>query len=364
MKTLLNNSQVTINLYVAGYSGLIGKELISIVNSRNEKIKREFGISFKLAGLINSKQMSFSENLENNKDFLLNLEKKHEKANLNKFIEVMIENQFKKNIFVDCTANVKIADLYEKLLLSGISVVTPNKIANSSNYDYYVSLKEAVRKSSSYYFYETNVGAGLPIIDTLNNILLGGDKVVKIEAILSGTLSFIFNSYKGSHKFGEVVKLAKEKGFTEPNPENDLTGLDVARKLLILIRECGLKYELKDLDVENLVPESARNSKNPEEFFSKLEKHNEHFEKIKLKAEQNGNVLRYIACYESGIATVKLKEVSNNHPFYNMEGSDNIVSFQTEQYTNPLVVKGAGAGAFVTASGVFADIFKAGRLLK
>jgi aspartokinase/homoserine dehydrogenase 1 len=201
------------------------------------------------------------------------------------------------------------------------------------------------------------VGAGLPVINTLKDLLNSGDQILKIEAVLSGTLSFIFNSYKSGTQFSTIVKQAKEKGFTEPDPRDDLSGLDVARKLLILARETGLEIDLEDIEVEDILPSSAKKAKSVDEFFKELEKEDAFFEKKRVDAEKAGGVLRFIATLENDKAFIALRTVDASHPFYSLSGSDNIISFTSQRYNDrPLVVKGPGAGAEVTAAGVFAEI--------
>jgi aspartokinase/homoserine dehydrogenase 1 len=249
------------------------------------------------------------------------------------------------------------------LLKKSISIVTPNKIANTLSQEKYVRLRELAKKSNARFMYETNVGAGLPVIGVLQSLMNSGDKILKIEAVLSGTLSFIFNTYKGDLKFSDVVMDAKEKGYTEPDPRDDLSGLDVARKALILSRDSGAQMELTDIVVENLVPENLREV-DVKTFLERLPEVDASYESIKNEAESKGNVLRYMAVIENGIAKIELKQVDNKHPFYNLSGSDNMIVFTTERYkNNPLVIKGPGAGAEVTAAGVFAEIISIGNYM-
>jgi aspartokinase/homoserine dehydrogenase 1 len=260
-------------------------------------------------------------------------------------------------VFIDCTAADEIVEYYETILSSSISVVTPNKRANSGKYEDYKKLKLAAIQHDVKYLYETNVGAGLPVINTLNDLLSSGDKVLKIEAVLSGSVSYIFNNFKGERKFSDIVREAKELGYTEPDPRDDLSGLDVARKILILARETGLPLELSDVHIHQFLPDACMQAKTVDEFFLELEKANPIFEEKKRQAESKNCVLRFIAVLEDGKAEVKLVEVDATHPFYNLSGSDNIIAYTTERYRErPLVVKGAGAGAEVTAAGVFANV--------
>ena len=224
----------------------------------------------------------------------------------------------------------------------------------------YNKLRKIARDSNAKFLYETNVGAGLPVINTLHSLKNSGDRILKIEAVLSGTLSYIFNNFKGDSKFSEVVLKAKAEGFTEPDPRDDLSGLDVARKALILSREIGVDMELSDINVENLVPDQLKDV-SLDEFLKRMVGGDEQFEKMKKTAEAEGKVLRYMAVIEGGKVEIVLKPVGATHPFYNLSGSDNMIVFTSERYkNNPLVVKGPGAGAEVTAAGVFAEIISIG----
>ncbi len=276
---------------------------------------------------------------------------------MNEFVRRMKALNLSGSVFIDCTAADEIVGYYEEILSSSISVVTPNKRANSGKYEDYKKLKLAAVQHDVKYLYETNVGAGLPVINTLNDLLSSGDKILKIEAVLSGSVSYIFNNFKGERRFCDVVREAKELGYTEPDPRDDLSGLDVARKILILAREVGLNLELSDVQLENFLPQACMKAETVDDFFVELEKANPIFEERKRHAEKNNAALRFIALLENGIASVKLMEVNAEHPFYNLSGSDNIIAYTTERYRErPLVVKGAGAGAEVTAAGVFANV--------
>ena len=243
------------------------------------------------------------------------------------------------------------------LLDASISVVTPNKVANSGSYSEYIALQRTALQRGVKFLYETNVGAGLPIINTIQGLMASGDKFLKIEAILSGTLSYIFNNFGGDNRFVDVVKEAKAKGFTEPDPRDDLSGADVGRKILILSREVGVALEPEEVKISQILPDNCLNASTVDAFFEELEISNAFFADMQSAAEARGEKLRYIAALENGKATIELKTVDASHPFYTLSGSDNIVSFTTERYKDrPLVIKGPGAGAEVTASGVFADI--------
>jgi len=271
----------------------------------------------------------------------------------------MKEYNLRNSIFIDCTASEEVVKYYLDVLTSNISVVTPNKRANTKSYSFYNKLRETASKHNVKFLYETNVGASLPIIGTIKDLVNSGDAITKIEGILSGTLSYIFNSFKEGKKFSSVVHEAREKGYTEPDPREDLNGKDVARKLLILARECGYQMELADIKVENLIFPKAQKVKTVQEFFGVLKENDIDFEKLRMKEEKEGKVLRYIAKLEKGKAEVSLQAIDKNHPFYFMSGSDNILAIHTLNYINsPLVIKGPGAGAEVTAAGVFADVLR------
>jgi len=337
-----------LDLYIVG-TGVIGAELIEQIRGSKHMNK---GINIK--AIANSRKMVLGD--VPMEDWRNALDQSDHKADMNELIRYMKQN-YSNNVFVDCTASSDIIEHYEEIFKNGFSVVTPNKIANSGSYEFYKKLKD-LSKNGQKFLYETNAGAGLPVIVLVRDIVETGDEIIKIEGVLSGTLSYIFNTFKDK-KFSEVVKEAKEKGYTEPDPRNDLNGMDVARKILILAREAGIKMELKDVEVENLVPEKCRDTESVDEFFKLLEAVDDEFEHKRKNAENNGNVLRYIATFENGKAKVSLQEVGTDSPFYHLDGADNMVSFTTTRYKDrPLVVKGPGAGAKVTAAGVFADILK------
>jgi aspartokinase/homoserine dehydrogenase 1 len=273
------------------------------------------------------------------------------------FVRRMKELNLPNSVFVDCTSSDSVIRYYQEILQSAISIVTPNKLANSGSYDNYLQLKQTALQAGVQFLYETNVGAGLPVIRVLQDLKDSGDKVNSVEGVLSGTLSFIFNSFSGDRKFSEVVKEAQQKGFTEPDPRDDLNGKDVARKILILAREIGLPLEPEEVSVENILPESCLQADSVEAFYRQLEEADAELEDRKRKAVSEGRRLRFIARLSEGKASVNLQAVDDGHPFYALSGSDNVISFTTARYRErPLVVKGPGAGAEVTAAGVFADI--------
>ncbi len=348
----------TVNLFVVG-TGLVGGTLLRQINQQTEFLAREYFLNVKIIGLANSRKMLIDSNSIDPLYWKDRLNQEGAKTDLNLMIDEMKKLNLPNSIFVDCTASDKVPSRYKDVLDSSISIVTPNKRANSGKFEYYLQLKQTALKHNVKFLYETNVGAGLPIINTLNDLVSSGDKVLKIEGVMSGTLSFLFSSYSNGKSFSQIVRAAKEKGYTEPDPREDLNGMDVARKLLILARETGLSLELKDIKVENLVPEKARHAKSVEEFFKKLEECDEELENKRKCSEAKGNVLRYIASLENGKAEISLQEVNDKHPFYSLSGSDNIFALYTKHYQDrPIVIKGPGAGADVTAAGVFADIIR------
>ncbi len=357
-ETFFQVDGLTLNLYLVGATGLIGSTLLRQIKEQKEYLKQRKNLNIKLVGITNTKKMLFNEggiSLENWKEELL---ENGEIANIGSFVSDVQDLNLPYSVFVDCTADKNIVQYYYSLLSGSISIVTPNKVANSGRFEQYFILQKAAQKHGVKFLYETNVGAGLPIINTLQGLITSGDKINKIEAVLSGTLAYIFNNFKVGDRFVDVVKEAKEKGYTEPDPRDDLSGQDVARKILILSREAGLKLEPEDVINSNLLNDACLNAPSVEAFFEELEKDNNRFEKLLKDAEANDEVLRFVASLDSeNKASIGLKTVGRLHPFFNLAGSENIISFTTERYKyNPLVVKGPGAGAEVTASGVFADI--------
>ena len=357
-ETFFQVDGLTLNLYLVGATGLIGSTLLKQIQEQKEYLKQRKNLNIKLVGITNTKKMLFNEggiSLENWKEELL---ENGEIANIGSFVSDVQDFNLPYSVFVDCTADKNIVQYYYSLLSSSVSIVTPNKVANSGRYEQYFMLQKAAQKHGVKFLYETNVGAGLPIINTLQGLITSGDKINKIEAVLSGTLAYIFNNFKVGDRFVDVVKEAKAKGYTEPDPRDDLSGQDVARKILILSREAGLKLEPEDVSIINLLNDACLNAPSVEAFFEELEKDNDRFDKLLKDAEANNEVLRFVASLDSdNKASIGLKTVGRSHPFFNLAGSENIISFTTERYKyNPLVVKGPGAGAEVTASGVFADI--------
>ena len=361
--SLFLSKEKSVNIFLVG-TGLIGGTLLNQIDNQIDYLSKEFGLDFKIIGLANSRKMLIHPVGIDVKTWKDELDSKGTHTDLEKFIENMRALNLSNSVFIDCTASKVVVEKYPDIFSSNISVVTPNKIANSSSYGFYQQLKQLALKHNVKFLYETNVGAGLPIIGTLKDLVSSGDEIQKIEGILSGTLSYIFNSFSKEKPFSEVVKLAKEKGYTEPDPREDLSGMDVARKLLILAREAGLTLELKDIKIEKILPPEVEKAKSINDFFIKLKKHDNDFERMREKAAVKGNLFRYIASLENGKAKISMQEVNTDHPFYFLSGIDNVIAFTTKyNQERPVVVKGPGAGADVTASGVFADIIRAARYL-
>ena len=357
------NDFTSLNVFVVGPSGLIGGTLLDQIKNQQTYLEEEQSIEINLTGLINSTNMLIDSNGIDIDNWKQNFEANSKSTSLQSFIDEIIELDFANSVFVDCSASKDVVEYYEQLLAKSISVVTPNKIANTLSQAKYNKLRELAKTNGARFLYETNVGAGLPVISTLHSLLNSGDKILKIEAVLSGSLSFIFNSFSGDRKFSNIVKEAQEKGFTEPDPRDDLSGLDVARKALILSRDTGVNIELDEIGVENLVPEAGRTG-DVDNFIAVLEANDDRFEAMKNAAEKEGKVLRYMAVIEKGKVQISLLGVNRDHPFYQLSGSDNMIVFTTDRYkSNPLVVKGPGAGAEVTAAGVFAEIISIGNYM-
>jgi aspartokinase/homoserine dehydrogenase 1 len=343
-----------LNLFICGV-GTVGGQLIEQIKSQYEELKRRSQLKLNVVGIASSHNAIFNRegiDLDNYRSLL----KESEPSNPQKLRDNILSMNIFNSVFVDCTASKDIAGLYESLLAHNISVIAANKIAASGDYDYYLKLKQLALAKGVKFRYETNVGAGLPIIGTINDLRNSGDKILKIEAVLSGTLNFIFNEIAADVPFSETVKRAKQQGYSEPDPRIDLSGTDVVRKLVILSREAGYKVSQEDVEKKLFVPQDYFEG-SVDDFWKRLPDLDADFEKQRKQLEAEGKHWRFVATYDNGYTQVALRAVEQNSPFYNLEGSNNIVLLTTERYKQyPMLIQGYGAGADVTAAGVFANI--------
>lgn len=346
-----------INLFIVG-TGNVGSKLLSQLKGQQTYLQEKANLQVRIIGLANSRNMLFADegiDAANWKEGL----RAGEPMKLQTFIERMQEKNLRNSVFVDITANDNVASVYEGIFQKSISVVACNKIAASSPFVRYKKLKDLCQDFNASFLFETNVGASLPIIGTLNDLVRSGDTINRIEAVLSGTLNYVFNHYNGDKPFSEIVRQAQTEGYTEPDPRLDLSGTDVMRKIMILAREAGAQMEMTDIHNTAFLPASCM-AGSVEDFYAEMLKQEDHFKALYEAAASEGKKLKFVATYVDGKAAVGLKHIDPAHDFYHLYGKDNIVSFYTERYPEqPMVIKGAGAGAEVTASGVFADIIRA-----
>jgi aspartokinase/homoserine dehydrogenase 1 len=348
-----------INLFIAGV-GNVGGKLVAQILQQQQFLLQNLHLKINVVGLCNSKKMLFKDEAIDLKNWKTLLLEEGETMDMQVFIERIQSKNLRNSVFADVTANEMVATCYEQLLQKSISVVACNKIACSSKYEYYKKLKNLSREFNAQFLFETNVGASLPIIGTLNDLLRGGDKINTIQAVLSGTLNFVFNNYDGKKSFATVVRQAQDEGYTEPDPRLDLSGKDVMRKIMILAREAGHAIEMEDIANNSFMPPACMVG-TVEDFYKSMEEHEAHFKQLFIDAGENK--LKFVASFKEGKASVGLQHINSQHDLYHLYGKDNIVLFYTDRYVEqPLVIKGAGAGADVTASGVFGDIIKASRV--
>jgi aspartokinase/homoserine dehydrogenase 1 len=348
-----------INLFIAGV-GNVGGKLVAQLLQQQQFLLQNLHLKINVVGLCNSKKMLFKDEAIDLKQWKTLLLNEGETMDMQVFIERIQSKNLRNSVFADVTANEMVATCYEQLLQKSISVVACNKIACSSKYEYYKKLKNLSREFNAQFLFETNVGASLPIIGTLNDLLRGGDKINTIQAVLSGTLNFVFNNYDGKKSFAAIVRQAQAEGYTEPDPRLDLSGKDVMRKIMILAREAGHVIEMEDIANNSFMPPACMVG-SVEDFYKSMEEHEAHFKQLFIDAGENK--LKFVASFKQGKASVGLQHINSQHDLYHLYGKDNIVLFYTDRYVEqPLVIKGAGAGADVTASGVFGDIIKASRV--
>lgn len=348
-----------LNIFITGV-GNVGERLVEQIHQQKKYLRDQLKINLRIIGLSNSRTMLFNESGLSLKTWKADLEQ-GEKASLNGFLERVKGLNLRNSIFVDVTANEEVSKIYAEYLKESIAVVACNKIACSSNYENYSNLKRLSIKYNAPFLYETNVGAGLPIIDTLSHLVASGDRITSIQAVLSGSLNFIFNNFDASTTFHDVVKQAQKEGYTEPDPRIDLSGVDVARKILILAREAGIQMNLEDIKNDSFLTDNNLKSDTVANFYETLLADEGHFQALYASAKNKDCQLKYVAEFDGSTAKVGLREIPKDHPFYNLKGKDNIVMFYTQRYPEqPMIIKGAGAGADVTASGLFADIIRIG----
>jgi aspartokinase/homoserine dehydrogenase 1 len=348
----------TISIGVIG-PGTVGRVMLEQIASQRERLCEQFNVDLRIRGLMGSKRMLLSDHGVDLAGWRRQYEESTTPADLQRFVEHVRVDYLPHTVLLDCTASAEVAKHYPEWLEAGIHIVTPNKKANSADLAFYRRLREARRKGLSHYLYEATVGAGLPVIQTLRDLRETGDDVLSVEGIFSGTLAYLFNVYDGTKPFSDIVRDARQRGYTEPDPRDDLSGTDVARKLIILGREMGLDLEMSDVKVESLVPPGLEHG-SIDDFMAKLPRHDAGMKQRFDAAKAQGKVLRYVARVTAdGLATVGLSELDAKHAFANIALTDNVVRYATTRYCdNPLIVQGPGAGPEVTAGGVFADLLR------
>ena len=350
----LSDTQV-LNLFVTGI-GNVGRNLLQQISKQRANLINDKALELRVVGLANSRKCVFSRRGIDIDDIDNVLENADIEASPRRIADEIVKMNIFNSVFVDCTACKEIADEYKTLLSHNVNVVAANKIASSSKYSTYRELKQIAAKRDVKFLFETNVGAGLPIINTINNLINSGDKILKIEAVLSGTLNYVFNTVSSDIPLSRAIEMAKEAGYSEPDPRIDMSGRDVIRKIVILAREAGYEVEQEDVETEDFIPQECFNG-NAADFIGNVKQHDAAFEQMRRNAELNRRHIRFVAKLDNGHVSAGLQEVEEGHPFYSLEGSNNVILITTERYKEyPMVIKGYGAGAEVTAAGVFADI--------
>ena len=349
-----------LNLYLVGV-GLIGGTLLKQIEEQHKSLLDSKRLDIRVNGIANSKKMLFNDEGIDLSNWKENLLENGDDMTFETFVGRIQKHNLANSIFIDCTANHSIKDHYARVLRSNISITTANKIAASDKYENYKGLHMLALKHNVHFLYETNVGAGLPILSTLDGLVRSGDQVESIKAVISGSLSYIFNNYDPSKSFKELIIEAREKGYTEPDPRDDLSGQDIKRKIIILSRVAGYQIESEDVTIEPLLPEACMEAESIDDFFKELDNHDEHFRGLIEEAHSKQAKLRYVASLKDGLASINLEMVTQENPFYNLASTDNMIVFHTARYKErPLVIQGPGAGADVTAAGVFAEIIQLG----
>lgn len=344
-----------LNLFIAGV-GTVGGNLLEQIRIQQPKLMEKNGLKLRVVGVSNSQKALFCREGLNLETCVADMKAEGMPCTPERLCQEISQMNIFNSVFVDCTANAAVAGLYETLMNNNVSVVAANKTAASSSYENYINLKETARKRDIKFLFETNVGAGLPIINTMNDLRNSGDHILKLEAVLSGTLNYIFNTIRADIPFSKAILMAKEAGYAEPDPRIDLSGKDVVRKLVILAREAGYKVEQEDVKIQPLLP-AAYFEGSLEDFWVNVQEMDKAFETRRQKLANEKKHLRFVASMNRGVCEVGLQEVESHHPFYELEGSNNIIMISTERYNEyPMMIKGYGAGADVTAAGVFSDI--------
>jgi aspartokinase/homoserine dehydrogenase 1 len=339
-------------------AGGVGKQLLEQIEKNHEYFQDHYGLDIRVVAIATSKMMVFNpEGIPlSNWSFAL---EQAEPMSWERFQARMISMDLPHKVFVDCTSNQTVADGYVSILQAGIAISTPNKKANSGTLETYQKLKEL--STGHKFFYDANVGAALPIVSTVQSLRRSGDEIVKIEGILSGTLSYLFNSFQEGNLLSEIIKDAQSKGYTEPDPRDDLNGMDAARKLLIICREAGFPLEMEDIEIKRFLPDQCFEVPTVEEFYTVLMNSDALYRALGDKAQAAGRRFRYVASFENGKARLSIKDIGSDHPFYHLSGTDNIVAITTKYYNkNPLVIKGPGAGQELTAAKVLEGIVRIG----